>query len=171
MRKFIRTAIATFAAVAFAGVAWGASAPGATTGAVTGTSAVKVPVKPIVTGAANINTGIVKDASNGLVWLKNAGCLASMTFAQAAMSAHNLKSGDCGINDGSMAGQWRLPTRDQLRERYMNKQGFTNVQGGFYWSDSAVPYSGHKVYIVNMGSGAETHGDKTGNYYVWPVRW
>ncbi len=56
--------------------------------------------------------GTVTDTLTGLIWLKDAGCFTSMDFAAANNSAASLQSGQCGLTDGSAAGSWRLPTRE-----------------------------------------------------------
>jgi hypothetical protein len=53
--------------------------------------------------------GTVKDTETGLFWLKNANCL-SENWAGANIKAAELAHGQCGLTDGSMPGDWRLPT-------------------------------------------------------------
>ncbi|MDA8124315.1 MAG: hypothetical protein M0009_03895 [Deltaproteobacteria bacterium] len=45
-----------------------------------------------------------------LVYAKTINCYGMQGWDQAMSSAAQLKSGDCGLNDGSKAGQWRLPS-------------------------------------------------------------
>ncbi len=69
--------------------------------------------------------GTVKDMRTGLVWLKNANCtqeLASvnklsgrLTWDNAVIWSSALKNGDCGLSDGSVEGDWRLPTKTELQ--------------------------------------------------------
>jgi hypothetical protein len=54
--------------------------------------------------------GTVKDTKSGLFWLKNANCLGPQSWATANTSAANLGQGQCGLTDGSLPGDWRLPT-------------------------------------------------------------
>jgi hypothetical protein len=54
--------------------------------------------------------GTVKDTKTGLFWLKNASCLGLQNWAAANISAANLGHGQCGLTDGSLSGDWRLPT-------------------------------------------------------------
>jgi hypothetical protein len=75
-----------------------------------------------------VPNGTVTDGN--LVWLQNANCFGAQNWNQAMSSAASLKSGSCGLNDGSMVGQWRLPTKDELMKRQRNQSGFNNVQGG-----------------------------------------
>jgi hypothetical protein len=64
------------------------------------------------TGLGTSN-GTVKDAQTGLVWLKNANCFGLMSWADANIKAAALASGQCGLTDGSKAGDWRLATKDE----------------------------------------------------------
>lgn len=54
--------------------------------------------------------GTIKDTQTGLYWLKNANCFGSRTWADANKDAANLAQGQCGLTDGSLPGDWRLPT-------------------------------------------------------------
>lgn len=58
--------------------------------------------------------GSVRDQLTGLTWLKNAGCFAATDWPSALASAAQLASGACGLNDGSTAGQWRMPNANEL---------------------------------------------------------
>ena len=55
--------------------------------------------------------GTVLDCNTQLVWLKDANCFGLRTWAGAEIAAANLQNGDCGLTDGSVAGDWRQPTR------------------------------------------------------------
>ena len=58
--------------------------------------------------------GTVTDNITGLIWLKNANCFGSRTWNHALADANGLNSGDCGLTDGSSAGDWRLPNYNEL---------------------------------------------------------
>ena len=53
--------------------------------------------------------GTVKDIDTGLFWLKNANCFGLQSWATANISAAGLGDGQCGLTDGSLPGDWRLP--------------------------------------------------------------
>lgn len=53
--------------------------------------------------------GTIKDTETGLYWLKNANCLVR-NWADANKDAAELAHGQCGLTDGSLPGDWRLPT-------------------------------------------------------------
>jgi hypothetical protein len=57
--------------------------------------------------------GTVTDATTGLIWLKKADCLPETNWKAANQSAAELKAGDCGLTDGSLPGDWRLPTKTE----------------------------------------------------------
>jgi Protein of unknown function (DUF1566)/PEGA domain len=57
--------------------------------------------------------GTVTDTVTGLIWLKQSNCLPNNNWTGANQAAAGLKDGDCGLTDGSSAGDWRLPTKDE----------------------------------------------------------
>jgi hypothetical protein len=57
--------------------------------------------------------GTVTDTVTGLVWLKKADCI-NQTWASAVAAVNALGSGQCGLSDGSQAGDWRLPNRNEM---------------------------------------------------------
>ena len=59
--------------------------------------------------------GTVTDSVTGLIWLKQADCLPDATYVNANVAAAGLKSGDCGLADGSSPRDWRLYTADEWR--------------------------------------------------------
>jgi len=62
-----------------------------------------------------ISNGTVTDNLTGLIWLRKAGCaLGKMTWPDALSWVATVKDGDCGLTDGSSAGEWRLPNYIEL---------------------------------------------------------
>jgi Protein of unknown function (DUF1566)/PEGA domain len=55
--------------------------------------------------------GTATDTVTGLIWLKRSNCLPADDWAAANQAAASLQDGDCGLTDGSSAGDWRLPTK------------------------------------------------------------
>jgi hypothetical protein len=110
--------------------------------------------------------GSVTDGSTGLVWLKNAGCLAPAVWASALAEVNGLASGSCGLSDGSAAGDWRLPNLVEL-ESVLDLSAsnpaltpgnpFTNVSPGIYWSSTAY-YGGDEgttnAWAVRLADGS-----------------
>jgi hypothetical protein len=48
-----------------------------------------------------------------LTWLKKADCIQA-TWANAIATVNSLANGQCGLTDGSTAGQWRMPNRFEM---------------------------------------------------------
>ena len=57
--------------------------------------------------------GTLADTVSGLTWLKKADCIKD-TWSSALAKISNLESGQCGLTDGSSAGQWRMPNRNEM---------------------------------------------------------
>src|SRR5215831_11312542 len=60
--------------------------------------------------------GTVTDNLTRLTWLKDWICLGSQTWANALTAANTLANGNvaCGLSDGSVAGDWRLPNINEF---------------------------------------------------------
>jgi len=58
--------------------------------------------------------GTVTDTATGLIWMKQANCI-NMTWANAVAAVQSLASGQCGLSDGSVAGNWRMPNRKEMQ--------------------------------------------------------
>ncbi|SNB46048.1 DUF1566 domain-containing protein [Geobacter sp. DSM 9736] len=103
------------------------------------------------------SNGIMSDRMTDLVWTRNADCFGSIPWQQALDNAETIRSGVCDVNDGSLAGQWRLPNRkellslahhedlpefsfaeEELNIEWLTTQGFRNVRnnGVFYWTSN-----------------------------------
>lgn len=57
--------------------------------------------------------GTVTDSVTGLIWLKQANCVPPGTWEAAFEAAALMQDGQCGLTDGSLPGDWRLPTREE----------------------------------------------------------
>lgn len=135
--------------------------------------------------------GTVKDVTTGLVWLKDAFWGSMYPFwvdSMIGMNAHDraaqVKNGTpASLTDGSVEGNWRLPTKEELHglangseavrctSGSCNVNGFTGVQSVNYWSSTTVADYALLAKLVNMNNGNALGGNKdfTGAY-VWPVR-
>jgi len=85
------------------------------------------------------SNGTVTDMVTGLVWLKRASCIQG-DWASALATVSTLASGQCGLSDGSTAGQWRMPNRSEmqsLQDRMMNNHAQWFAQTD-YNSDGSV---------------------------------
>jgi hypothetical protein len=109
--------------------------------------------------------GTVTDTVTGLVWLKQANCL-SGNWAEALAGVQSLGSGQCGLTDGSAAGAWRMPNRNEmqsLEDRMENNQAdFFNAM--YVWKLSGEPYQspiftsfvGNEYYWTSTTDAADT---------------
>ena len=131
--------------------------------------------------------GSVSDTLTGLVWLKDAGCLAPATWANALAAVNHLAAGSCGLADGSTGGQWRLPNQWEL-ESIVDESAaspaitpgspFVNLADGAYWTSTSY-YGGQagspSAWAIRMGDGRYIN-DGAGNLKassslgVWAVR-
>jgi hypothetical protein len=137
--------------------------------------------------------GTVRDNLTGLVWLQQADCFGTQNWSSALGLATTLASGACGLQDGSAAGDWRLPNVNELRSLVVFGRPTNDGQppiadghpflgfpfNGAYWTSTTrlaqgapgdIP--GH-AYVVSF-SGVATVGDTawsvTGTTHLWPVR-
>ncbi|MBV6341629.1 DUF1566 domain-containing protein [Candidatus Magnetobacterium casense] len=120
--------------------------------------------------------GTLTDSKTGLIWTKNAKLIGRKDWKEALnyITSMNEGKGAFGYTD------WRLPDRDELESLvkginvpyvWLNSQGFTNVQSGYYWSSTACAYVTDSAWLLSMDDGNVFAGDKSnGHYYVWPVR-
>ena len=124
--------------------------------------------------------GTVTDNLTGLIWLKNAECTARMNWANALTYCNSLSTGSCGLTDGSVAGDWRLPNRKELlslidwsKNSPALPQGhpFSDVYSGdSYWTSTTYPDATHGAWVVSISSGSIAYSFKTNDFYIWPVR-
>jgi serine/threonine protein kinase len=132
--------------------------------------------------------GTVTDNRTGLIWLKNANCFGQQDWETAMQSAAKLADGQCGLSDDSKAGDWRLPTKEELKamldDRYRfpalsNAEGkdkwkegdaFSGVQTSGNWSSSTGANYTTSAWYVNLNFGVVSSNNKTLTNYVWPVR-
>jgi hypothetical protein len=59
--------------------------------------------------------GTVTDIRTGLVWLKNANPFGRKPWGVAGVFCRMLRSGMAGLTDGSVSGDWRLPSKEELQ--------------------------------------------------------
>jgi len=134
--------------------------------------------------------GTVTDNTAGLIWLKDANCFDLRDFAGASTAAAGLEDGECGLLDGSSAGEWRLATKEEW-EAIVKTTGceagsphlpdtegsgcwsegdpFSEVRPSAYWS-STEGSSSNYTWIVYLHDAYFIPDFKTDLHYVWPVR-
>ena len=134
--------------------------------------------------------GTVSDKLTGLVWMKNAGCIAPALWAGALDAANQLASGACGLTDGSRAGDWRLPNVVELESMVDVSASnpaipagspFTAVSSGIYWTSTSY-YGGEggsaNAWAIRMSDGRYINDNASSNLNVkatsknsvWAVR-
>jgi hypothetical protein len=126
--------------------------------------------------------GTVRDNLTGLIWLKDAGCLGRHYWIDALTVSRTLANGACGLTDGSVAGDWRLPNIKELQSLIYYGQLGTALPPGHpfsgvvyndpYWSSTGYAYwESHPVWIVRFDDALITNDNRAASQnYVWPVR-
>jgi len=129
--------------------------------------------------------GTVTDNLTGLIWLKVANyktssTTGSTTWALALSFCNSLHNGQCGLTDGSLAGDWRLPNVKELHSlvdfgQYSpalpSGHPFTDVQtNSYYWSSTTTENSTTKAWNLYPVDGSVPTAIKTSGSFVWPVR-
>ena len=132
--------------------------------------------------------GTVKDNLTGLIWLKNANAFGWRTWEQALADSNTLASGSAGLSDGSKAGDWRLPNRNELlslidiayygpalssasgKSQWTSEDAFASVLLGYYWSSTTDSFRSTHAWCVDLTGGYSVAYNKTDVNYVWPVR-
>jgi uncharacterized repeat protein (TIGR02543 family) len=129
--------------------------------------------------------GTISDCRTGLIWLKDANCFGAQDWPTAVTSANNLNNSQCSLNDGSVAGDWRLPNSKELQSLVERQNVYpslpadhpfgSTVQSDGYWSSSTFVNSNY-AWVVGLDTGyldaasLNINGNKGDIHYVWPVR-
>ena len=134
------------------------------------------------------SNGTVTDNLTGLIWLENANCFGRKKWQDgstypALEAALTLNSGECGLTDSSVEGDWRLPNVRELFSLIDSSQPtaapwvalpsghpFSGVQSNYYWSSTTYAHSTVNAWYVSLYDGVVDYGNETCTYYVWPVR-
>lgn len=134
--------------------------------------------------------GTVTDNLTQLVWVRDLSnsCFSTpQTWADAvAYVRNNVKNGQCGLADGSAAGDWRLPNVWELQSlvnlAYLfpalsDRQGTAQATPGnpfwgdwsdFYWTSTSVGDTW--AVDINLGDGQVSTNHKSIAERSWPVR-
>jgi hypothetical protein len=124
--------------------------------------------------------GTVTDNLTGLIWLKDASCFGIRSWYDALNDCNNLADGQCGLGDGSIVGEWRLPNRFELESLLDLSQRpclppghpFAGVPSStiVYWSSTVYNGDSAFAWYVVVNNGNVWSYEKSINLYVWPVR-
>ncbi len=126
--------------------------------------------------------GTVTDSLTGLIWLKNTDCYGQIDWLGAIANTSALASGVCDLNDGSAAGQWRLPTATEIE--YLVKvtwpalTPYPFIALDYYtlshrfWTSTTVAGDTSNAWSVEMANAGIVAYPKTYSTYMhmWPVR-
>lgn len=149
-----------------------------------------VAVSPRFTNNGN---GTARDNLTGLIWLVEGNCTIFYTgdgtgknkrsWSAALSAANRLAHGHCGLIDGSVAGDWRLPNIKELQSlvdygalapSFSSGHPFVHMQlqpADYYWSSTTSRNYTDSAFVVRFYEGLGTTGSKTsGVYGVLAVR-
>src|SRR5258705_1077642 len=125
------------------------------------------------------SNGTITDKLTGLIWLKNANCFGRRIWADALADVTVLNSGECGLTDGSVAADWRMPNRNELTS-LLNVETlnpplpaghpFTNFVASNSWSSTTSLVNSRLAWAVNFGSGFAFSDDRADGEFVTAVR-
>jgi hypothetical protein len=125
--------------------------------------------------------GTVTDNLTGLVWTEDAYIFGATNWATACEDCNGLASGEGGLSDGSVAGEWRLPNVRELQSlidygrfnpALPENHPFDNVQYTNYWSSTTLAHNSASAWNVSFDIGIMNYSvnGKSLPYYVWCVR-
>lgn len=133
--------------------------------------------------------GTVTDNLTGLIWLQDGNCtdffdgdtivVNDRPWNDALIAANNLSTGKCGLTDGSVAGDWRLPNLRELQSlidygefnpALSDGHPFTNTILNNYWSSTTDAGSTDYAWRVAFYLGYVNYSYKSASYYVLAVR-
>jgi hypothetical protein len=124
--------------------------------------------------------GTVTDNLTGLTWLKDANCFGTRTWNNALSDANGLADGQCGLTDGSQAGDWRLPNRFELESLLALQNINPALPAGhpftisqilqYYWSSTTHGNNKSFAWGMYMFDGLIANISKGIACEVWPAR-
>jgi len=140
--------------------------------------------------------GTVIDMLTGLVWLQDASCSelagtdvdGATNWVTALTAAAALADGMCGLSDGSVAGDWRLPSINGLQSlvdyqycdpalsdaagtaQWSEGDAFSGALSDYYWSSTSCLCYLSSAWSVNLTDGGVYDDGKVYSLNVWPVR-
>jgi len=136
------------------------------------------PPPPATAELVDMGDGTLRDVDTGARWLRNPGCTetlggvargsATLGFNATRGWLAALSSGACGLSDGSAAGDWGLPTFDELLGLVGTTGAFASPPGGPAWT-SLEPCSTTAI-TLDPTTGEVGERPKGDALLAWPVR-
>lgn len=123
--------------------------------------------------------GTITDNLTGLIWLKDGGCITGRPWLGALAAVDRLQEGICNLSDGSVAGAWRLPNRNELLSLLYDGSGLPldhpflkpEEPAGFYWSSTTYPNAPANAWTIRIfQDGYQDRAAKTDANLVIAVR-
>jgi len=123
--------------------------------------------------------GTVVDKLTGLTWLKDTNCFGQLSWPDALNAANTLAASACHLNDGSEAGDWRLPNIKELQSlidfgrtfpALPPDHPFLNAQSDAYWSSTTDALSPVLAWTLYLPAGGAVAVGKENLHSVWLVR-
>ena len=131
-----------------------------------------------------ICNGTVTDDLTGLTWPRDLDCVGGntvQTWANALAAANTLAHGNvvCGLADGSVAGDWRLPNRNELASlldlgtfnpALPAGHPFISFAAFSYWTSTTIAGTTSNAWLVGLDGGFVGGLNKTSGGFVTAVR-
>jgi len=124
------------------------------------------------------NDGTITDLLTGLMWIKDADSIGSLTWKNALESIKEINSGQKKLeNLLKNYNDWRLPNKNELlslidfsntNPALPSNHIFSGISSNKYWSSTS--FTNNEIWIVNMAYGELSTTQKTYNNYVLAVR-
>jgi len=129
-----------------------------------------------------VSSTLVVDGVTGLQWVRDASTPTYGLCAGGPLAWQDALSYVACLNTYQYLGHsdWRLPNVVELSSllnlqqtdssAWLNDQGFTNVQSGYYWTSSSNVETPANAWYVNPGTEMTNSSPKVNQYLVLPVR-
>lgn len=130
--------------------------------------------------------GTVTDLTTCLLWLRRTdwGQVHPWAEGESTTGAHSrassLKAGDLGayLVDGSVAGDWRLPTKQEAvglvsgaeAVSVTSPRAFVGITATNYWTSAGSDVHSNLAWTIGPDNGLPALAPKVSAYSVWPVR-
>jgi len=128
----------------------------------------------------NNGDGSITDNISGLTWLQDTQCIGRKKWFDALDVVNALANGSCGLTDGSVAGDWRMPNYLELINianisvasplAWFASNGFTSLQAFAYWSSTSTNIGHTDALIYQFSSQLSGIKPKSFTYQTWPVK-